>query len=69
MADSDDLVEFPIGTGVAYRRHGFVADLRGTFRATTEENLVLTNPAQSNTDNTFAPMHTWEASAALGYEF
>jgi len=66
MASSDDLIEFPVGTGVAYRRSGFVADLRGTFRATTEENLVVTNPA---TNSNFAPMHTWEASAALGYEF
>jgi hypothetical protein len=66
MASSDDLIEFPVGTGVAYRRNGFVADLRGTFRATTDENLVVTNPA---TNSNAAPMHTWEASAALGYEF
>jgi hypothetical protein len=66
MADSDDLIEFPVGTGVAYRRSGFVADLRGTFRATTEENLVVRNPA-TNSDP--VPLHTWEASAALGYEF
>jgi hypothetical protein len=66
MATSDDLIEFPVGTGLAYRRSGFVADLRGTFRATTEENLVLRNPA---TGSDPAPMHTWEASAALGYEF
>jgi hypothetical protein len=66
MSDHDNLVEFPVGTGVAYRRGGLVADLRGTFRATTEENLVLSAPG-SNGD--FVPMHTWEASAALGYEF
>lgn len=68
MRDSDDLIEFPMGTGVQYRRAGFVADLRGTFRATTEENLVPRTPGDDG-DDEFVPMHTWEASAALGYEF
>jgi hypothetical protein len=72
MNDTDDLVEFPMGAGLAYRAGGFVADLRGTFRATTDENLVLKNtllPPVSPTSSDFAPMHTWEASAAIGYEF
>jgi hypothetical protein len=74
LADSginnhDNLLEFPMGAGVAYRTGGFVADVRGTFRATTDQNLVLTTPALSPTSNDFAAMHTWEASAALGYEF
>jgi len=68
MADSDDLLEFPVGTGVSYRRSGFVADLRGTFRAATEENLVVA-PTTPGSNSNYAPMHTWEASAALGYEF
>jgi hypothetical protein len=67
MNDKDDLIEFPMGAGVAYRFGGFVADLRGTFRATTEENLVPETPSPMASD--FAPMHTWQASAALGYEF
>jgi hypothetical protein len=73
MNDKDNLIEFPMGAGFAYRAGGFVADLRGTFRATTEQNLVLKNPSvlppSSPTSSDFAPMHTWEASAALGYEF
>jgi hypothetical protein len=68
MADNDDLLEFPVGTGVSYRRSGFVADLRGTFRAATDENLVVV-PTTTGSNSNFAPMHTWEASAALGYEF
>ena len=73
MNDHDNLLEFPLGAGLAYRMAGFVLDLRGTFRVATEQNLVLkasiptTTIAPTSSD--FAPMHTWQASAALGYEF
>jgi hypothetical protein len=67
IASSDDLLEFPMGAGVQYRVAGFLADVRGTFRATTDNNLVLTAPGFATSN--FASMHTWEASAALGYEF
>jgi len=71
MNDHDNLLVFPMGTGVAYRMGGFVADVRGTFRAATEQDLVLKDQTLLGTTNSndFAPMHTWEASAALGYEF
>lgn len=69
MNDHDNLLEFPMGGGLAYRVQGFVVDLRGTFRAATDQNLVLKTPTASPTSNDFASMHTWEASAALGYEF
>jgi hypothetical protein len=69
MNDKDNLLEFPMGAGVSYRRDGFVADLRGTFRAAVNQDLVLTTPSLSPTSDDFAPMHTWEASAAIGYEF
>lgn len=72
MNDMDNLVEFPLGLGLSYRRSGFVGDLRGTFRAATEQDLVLKSGALAPgapTSDDFAPMHTWEASAALGYEF
>ncbi|HET9620701.1 MAG TPA: hypothetical protein VFP84_05020 [Kofleriaceae bacterium] len=72
MNPNDDLIEFPAGLGLSWRAYGFVADVRGTYRATLEQNLVLKNPvgvvAPNNSDN-FAPMDSWEASAALGYEF
>ncbi|HEU4731786.1 MAG TPA: hypothetical protein VFT22_28010 [Kofleriaceae bacterium] len=72
MNDKDNLLEFPMGVGFSYRSGGFVGDLRGTFRAMTDQNLVLKaplNPAIALTSDDFAPMHTWEASAAIGYEF
>jgi len=70
VADHDNLMVFPMGAGLAYRISGFVADVRGTFRAATDNNLVLQTPGITQpTPNDFASMHTWEASAAVGYEF
>lgn len=70
MNDHDNLLVFPMGAGIAWRTNGFVADLRGTFRAATDEDLVLKNSSvPSTSSNDFVPMHTWEAGAAVGYEF
>jgi hypothetical protein len=70
MNDSDNLIEFPLGAGVSYRRHRLVVDVRGTFRATRDQNLVIKNiPALLPTSSDYAPMHTWAASAAIGYQF
>jgi len=66
MRDSDNSLVFPMGAGVSYRdTSGLVLDLRGTFRANTQQGLVL----ESIGSDSYAPMHAWEASAAAGYEF
>lgn len=64
--DRDNSVVFPMGTGISYRQpDGLVFDLKGTFRASTQAGLVI----ESEGSKSYAPLHTWEASAALGYEF
>lgn len=64
LEDSDDLVEYPMGAGIAYRDlSGLVLDLHGTFRAAGDSTLLT----EQTGDN--AKLHTWEASAAIGYEF
>jgi hypothetical protein len=64
--DSDNSVVFPMGTGVSYRaQNGLVLDLKGTFRASTQAGLVI----DTTGNDSYAPLHTWEASGALGYEF
>lgn len=66
MNSSDNSVVFPMGAGIGYRDpSGLVLDLRGTFRANTGYGLVL----ESVGSTSYAPMHSWEASGALGYEF
>lgn len=66
MNDSDNVLEIPMGVGVAYRDpSGLVADLRGTFRAAADSQLVLTG--MNTTD--YVPLHNWGAVARIGYEF
>jgi len=66
MNKNDNSLVFPMGAGLTYRDpSGFVGDLHGTFRANANPGLVLESPGSSN----YVPMHTWEASGAIGYEF
>ncbi len=69
MNDSDNTVDFPMGLGFNYRMGGFMADIRGVFRATTDNHLMLKSPELFPASRGYAAMHSWEASAAIGYEF
>jgi hypothetical protein len=63
LADEDNLAVWPMGAGIAYRDpDGIVAELRATFRLAQESELLRTGDG-------FADLHTWDASAQLGYEF
>lgn len=65
-ATSDNFLEVPMGAGLALRNmSGFTFDLRGTFRAAATQSTMIINPSTGQA----VDMHTWEASAALGYEF
>lgn len=65
IADSDNSITFPLGVGLSYRHtSGLVLDLRGTFRFNTNSGLVANSLESSDT----APLHTWEASAGVGFE-
>ncbi len=64
IEDSDDVFEVPMGVGLAYRYGGILGDVRGTFRYSTEEDLV---PAETAGEH--QQMSRWSASARLGYEF
>ncbi len=66
----DNMLEVPVGAGISYRLAGLVADLRGTFRATSGAGLVLEQPAapqQPAGALAFAPMHAWNMSLSIGY--
>jgi hypothetical protein len=63
IGSSDDLLVIPMGIGLAYRDpSGFVGELRGTFRAADNSDFI-----EDVTGND-ADLHTWEASAGVGYE-
>jgi hypothetical protein len=71
--DQDDVLELPVGLGVAYKVGNFMFDARGEFRGSFYEDLV---PARSNddlevsiTNDNNAAMHRWGVQANIGVEF
>jgi len=72
MRNVNSVSELPMGVGLAFRNEGLVIDVRGTLRVAEDQTLVPLNStvdASSVVSSNFAPMHSWEASAAIGYEF
>jgi hypothetical protein len=65
VSDLDNLLEIPMGLGVSYRYGNFLGDVRGEFRAAAYADLV----PMSDGTNESADMHTWGATARLGYSF
>jgi len=67
VRDQDDVLEIPMGVGLAYKYEGFMIDARGEFRAATGEDLM---PSLSGLDgDSRAEMHRWGVNANIGYAF
>jgi len=63
FVDQDDLLVMPMGGGLAWRDNsGFVVDVKGTFRLAETSTLLIDSTGER------ADLHTWEASATVGYE-
>jgi hypothetical protein len=63
IGSSDDLAVFPMGVGLAFRdTSGLTAEVRGTFRAAASSSFI------QDATGADADLHTWEASAGIGYE-
>ena len=67
VADSDDVLEIPLGVGVAAKYRGFVFDARGEVRLAAEEDLMPALNAEDPTED--ADMHRWAVNANIGYGF
>ena len=66
MNESDNTFVVPCGVGLSYRNpNGLVVDLHGTFRSIKNSELVLETAGGED----YAPMDTWAATGAVGYEF
>jgi hypothetical protein len=64
IGDGDNLAVFPMGAGVAYRdKSGLTIDVRGTLRLAQSTDFIV------DVDGNNVNLSTWEANAALGYEF
>jgi hypothetical protein len=70
VADDDDVLEIPVGAGLAYRYRGLILDMRGEYRRTTQEDLMpsLTQDGPFANDGQ-AELHRWGVNANIGYEF
>lgn len=64
MRGSDNVASFPLGAGMSYRDPtGWTGDVRATFRFTSTSDLLI-QPSGEGTS-----LDSWEATAAVGYEF
>lgn len=64
---SDDVLEVPMGIGIAGKWNGLILDARGEFRATSNEDLL---PRISATESdSHADMQRWGVKATVGAEF
>jgi len=67
VQDEDDVLEIPMGFGVAWRGAGFLLDARAEFRGATSEDMVPV--AITDDRDGSAAMHRWGINANLGYEW
>jgi hypothetical protein len=65
ISGEDDVLEIPMGAGVAFKYMGLVLDARGEYRPSTGEDMM---PSLSSTTE-IARMHRWGVNANIGYEF
>jgi hypothetical protein len=59
----DDVMTVPVGAGFGVGYHGFVADVRFTYRPTFGDSLL------SGTASANASLTTWATGAQVGWEF
>lgn len=63
----DDVLEVPLGIGVAYKLRGFTLDARGEYRPSFYSNLVPDSGTNAFSDP--ASLDRWGVNANLGVEF
>jgi hypothetical protein len=69
VSGSDNVLEIPVGAGVAYRYRGFILDARGEFRASTDDDLLPSLVQEPLSTDNEAELHRWGVNANIGYEF
>jgi hypothetical protein len=65
IANDDDVLELPVGVGLAYKVGSFMLDARGELRPTFYEDMV---PSLNDIGDD-ARMHSWGVNANLGFQF
>ena len=68
VRDSDDVFEVPVGVGLSGYFYGFMADVRGEYRGSWDNDLIPT--LDNDDDGTIInAMDRWSVSGSLGVEF
>jgi hypothetical protein len=65
----DDVLEVPVGLGIAYKAGSFLLDARGEFRGAFYEDLVPSASGGLTRGSDDASLHRWGINANLGVEF
>lgn len=69
VSSSDNVLEIPVGAGVAYRYRGFILDARGEFRPSVGDDLLPSLVQEPLSNDNEAELHRWGVNANVGYEF
>jgi hypothetical protein len=64
VSDSDDVIEFPMGVGVAWKYEGLMLDARGEFRYSGYEDMV---PDLRLGEDDGASMHRYGVNLNVGF--
>ena len=67
ISDEDDVLEIPVGVGIAYRYRGLVLDARGEYRPSFDEDLMQSRNTTDTQDR--ATMDRYGVQANIGFEF
>jgi hypothetical protein len=69
ISDSDDVLEVPLGVGIAGKFQGLIVDARGEFRPAWFQDLVPEIINDTGLSDGYGSMHRWGVNASVGYEF
>jgi opacity protein-like surface antigen len=65
VSDSDDVMEIPVGGGIAFGYSGFMFDARSEYRMASYGDLFDNNPQIERDPD----LNRWNVQANIGYEF
>jgi hypothetical protein len=66
IKNDDNIVEIPMGAGIAYHNRGFMLDARGMYNYAINSNMFQNqNPGVDGPGD----LHNWGARLSLGFEF
>jgi hypothetical protein len=68
ISNSTNLMDVPLGVGLAYRQNGFVAEIRGTYRPIAlGDGIAVATPVTVPLDT--ASLSSWDANLNVGFEW